>query len=75
MKNGNDIRPLCMFCGEAITETAVDPCALEVAVHWPDPGFDGETACYWCHADCLRTASHPSVPLYVLDLGETSESD
>lgn len=49
----------CCFCGAAIALVPPDPVRLEVA------GKDGETQELYCHAEHLKRALHPSVPLYL----------
>jgi hypothetical protein len=75
---------ICLFCGESIERTKVDPCTAVFAASSPDEGFDETRRArkssswwkrplgqYWVHAACLRGAVHPSVPLQFLDLAES----
>jgi len=53
----------CCFCGEEILIRPPDPVRLEIA------GENGETQELYCHAEHLKRALHPSVPLYVWGTG------
>lgn len=74
---------VCLFCGEPIEPTAVDPCSAVISVaargEPADQGRAGRRSPqrwrrppgqYWMHAACLRSVTHPSVPLQFLDLAE-----
>ena len=61
---------VCLFCGESIARSHVDPCAGVLAAGWQEAGFEGSTGQYWFHAECLRTRTHKSVPLYFLEMGD-----
>ena len=79
----------CLFCGEAIERTAVDPCSAVIAPSLPtqprSPGDDAPARVigatwqqrppgqFWLHAACLRRVAHPSVPLHFLDMAEEDE--
>jgi hypothetical protein len=60
----------CMFCGESIERTGVDPCVALLTARWLDKGFEESPGQYWFHEQCLRRVTHPSVPLYFLDLAD-----
>lgn len=73
----------CLFCGEPIEPTAVDPCSAVLTAApragEPEPArgrgarakwWRRPPGVYWMHAACLRRAAHPSVALAFLDLAE-----
>jgi hypothetical protein len=45
----------CVFCGQPIAESVVEPASLEVRLK------SGETQSWWCHTDCFkkRIAQYP----------------
>jgi hypothetical protein len=72
---------VCLFCGESIERTKVDPCTAVFAVSPPEEPertrgarkpswWKRPPGQYWLHGACLRRATHPSVPLHFLDLAE-----
>ncbi len=75
-------RHVCLFCGQPIAPSAVDPCSAVLSAALPDGpeaarGHRKQSAWwrrppgqYWMHADCLRGVAHPSVPLHFLDVAE-----
>ena len=73
----------CLFCGEPIEPTEIDPCTAVFAASGREdpleakrrgsrssPWWRRPPGQYWVHAACLRSAAHPTVPLYFLDLTE-----
>ncbi len=58
---------MCLFCGESIVRSDVDPCSAVFTAGWADDAFDSGTGQYWLHARCLRERASSSVPLYFLD--------
>lgn len=66
----------CFFCGKTIEPNECDPCSLIVVTGWDGPADRQHEQQFFCHAEHLRSAAHPSVPLYVLDLcGGTENSE
>jgi hypothetical protein len=78
----------CLFCGEAIEPSNLDPCSAVISASSPD-GADNAgrrpkrspswwkrpPGQYWMHSACLRNAAHPSVPLHFLDSAEGDRQD
>jgi hypothetical protein len=56
-----------MFCGLGIEASRFDPVEHVIRPSWKDPDYEGAEASYWCHANCLRSAAHESIPMYVVD--------
>ena len=56
MSEHAEIQFCCCFCGQTIED---DPHCLELELD------DGGEQVLYCHADCLRRAVHPSVPLAI----------
>jgi hypothetical protein len=61
---------VCMFCGNSIEETPVDPCAGLFVAAWSENAFEERAGQYWFHAACVQQHAHPSIPLYFLDLAD-----
>lgn len=53
--------PVCLFCNDGESDSEV--VRLTLAADWAEG-----TGTYWCHGSCLQSATHPSVPLYLLGL-------
>jgi hypothetical protein len=44
----------CCFCGHAINESAVDPCALVVVGNWAGPQPEQAEQQFFCHIVCFK---------------------
>ena len=63
---------ICAFCGEAVDEAGLDPCALVVVTGWAGPEDDQLEQQFFTHAACLRTRLHPDVAVHADVLDATS---
>jgi hypothetical protein len=60
----------CCFCGKGIDSGGFDIGSLLYTTRWDGNGSEQESEQFFCHANCLRAAFHPSTPIYALeDLG------
>lgn len=46
----------CCFCGEAISQTAVDPCAVVIIGNWAASEPEQAAQQFFCHVACFRKA-------------------
>ncbi len=59
---------VCCFCGNPIESGGPDISSLLYTTNWDRPREHQHDQGLFCHAACLASRLHPSVPLYVLDL-------
>ena len=55
----------CCFCGEAISESAVDPCAIVLVGNWAGPEPEQAEQQFFCHVACFKKAMWPNVPVEI----------
>jgi hypothetical protein len=46
----------CCLCGEAISQSAVDPCAIVIIGNWAASESEQASQQFWCHVVCFRRA-------------------
>lgn len=55
------------FCGGGIDSGGFDVGSLLYTTRWDGHESERESQQFFCHAKCLRTAFHPSTPIYALE--------
>jgi hypothetical protein len=55
----------CCFCGEGISESAVDPCAIVLVGNWGGPEANQAEQQFFCHVECFKKALWPNVPVEI----------
>jgi len=60
----------CCFCGQQIKSIGFDVGGLFYTTNVDGPVDKQNSQQFWCHANCLKELLHPSVPLYIFDLGD-----
>jgi hypothetical protein len=57
----------CCFCAAGIESGGFDIGMLLYTTNWDKSESEQHVQQFFCHANCLRTALHPSTPIYVLE--------
>jgi hypothetical protein len=58
----------CCFCGQGISESAVDPCAIVLVGNWQSPEPEQAEQQFFCHVACFKKAMWPNVPVEIEEL-------
>jgi hypothetical protein len=63
----------CCFCGEGISESAADPCAIVLVGNWGGTEEEQAEQQFFCHVACFKKAMWPNVPVEIEGLVEEKQ--